>query len=49
MSIVYLIATLFFILTMLIIYYLADIKRLEEEDRGRFKGGRIIGLLFDIM
>ena len=35
MSIVYLIATLFFILTMLIIYYLADIKRLEEEEAAK--------------
>jgi len=35
MSIVYLIATLFFILSMLIIYYLGDIKRLEEEEAAK--------------
>ena len=35
MSIVYLIATLFFILPMLIIYYLADIRRLEEEEAAK--------------
>jgi len=35
MSIVYLIATLFFILSMLAIYYLAGIKRLEEEEAAR--------------
>jgi|TARA_B100001250_G_scaffold328149_1_gene292561 hypothetical protein len=35
MPIIYLIATLFFILSMLIIYYLADIKRLEEEESAK--------------
>jgi|ETN07SMinimDraft_1059922.scaffolds.fasta_scaffold00073_25 hypothetical protein len=35
MPIVYLIATLSFILAMLIIYYLVDIKRLDEEEAAK--------------